>query len=374
MSAEDTTPGPARDPDAGLPADRPRGLLGRIVSGALSYGVVILIMWFVVQRLSSTGQVGDAIAAITWIQVVVMVLLGVLNLLSNLPPMVVTLPGLRYREAGVTNTASAAVSNTVPEGGALATGLNFAMLKSWGFRLSDITTSFLATGIWTNVVRYSLGAIALVLLVVQGTVSDSMLWLVAVVIGLVVAALVVLGLLMRSAPFATRLGRLMDRLLRPFHRWLRNLTANAMEQEVPRFRIELLSRVSTCWRALTAWMVLSQLVTALVLGVAVRMQGIDQATISWAKVMVAYAGMALASLIAPTPGGLGVAEAALIAILGAGLPEALNTQIVAAVLLFRLATWLVPIPLGLVSYLYWRGSTSWRRPADSRGAPVLATA
>ena len=166
----------------------------------------------------------------------------------------------------------------------------------------------------------------------------------------------------------------MDRLLRPFHRWLRNLTANAMEQEVPRFRIELLSRVSTCWRALTAWMVLSQLVTALVLGVAVRMQGIDQATISWAKVMVAYAGMALASLIAPTPGGLGVAEAALIAILGAGLPEALNTQIVAAVLLFRLATWLVPIPLGLVSYLYWRGSTSWRRPADSRGAPVLATA
>ena len=67
MSAEDTTPGPARDPDAGLPADRPRGLLGRIVSGALSYGVVILIMWFVVQRLSSTGQVGDAIAAITWI-------------------------------------------------------------------------------------------------------------------------------------------------------------------------------------------------------------------------------------------------------------------------------------------------------------------
>ena len=194
-----------------------------------------------------------------------MVLLGVLNLLSNLPPMVVTLPGLRYREAGVTNTASAAVSNTVPEGGALATGLNFAMLKSWGFRLSDITTSFLATGIWTNVVRYSLGAIALVLLVVQGTVSDSMLWLVAVVIGLVVAALVVLGLLMRSAPFATRLGRLMDRLLRPFPPMAEKPDRQrdgAGGAPLPDRAVE---PVSTCWRALTAWMVLSQLVTALVL-------------------------------------------------------------------------------------------------------------
>ena len=143
------------------------------MSGALSYGVVILIMWFVVQRLSSTGQVGDAIAAITWIQVVVMVLLGVLNLLSNLPPMVVTLPGLRYREAGVTNTASAAVSNTVPEEARIATGLNFAMLKSWGFRLSDITdkTSW-PPGSGRTSSRYSLGAIALVLLVVlQGTVT-----------------------------------------------------------------------------------------------------------------------------------------------------------------------------------------------------------
>ena len=50
------------------------------------------------------------------------------------------------------------------------------------------------------------------------------------------------------------------------------------------------------------------------------------------------------------------------AILGAGLPAGLNAQIVAAVLLFRLATWLVPIPLGLVSYLYWRDSTQVAPP------------
>ena len=68
------------------------------------------------------------------------VVLGVVNLATNWPPIVIALPGLRIREAAVTNTASAALSNTVPEGGAVATGLNFAMLRSWGFTLADITS------------------------------------------------------------------------------------------------------------------------------------------------------------------------------------------------------------------------------------------
>jgi len=41
------------------------------------------------------------------------------------------------------------------------------------------------------------------------------------------------------------------------------------------------------------------------------------------------------------------------------------------VILYRLATFLVPIPIGLVSYLYWRNSKAWCRPVDSR--PVHLT-
>ena len=41
------------------------------------------------------------------------------------------------------------------------------------------------------------------------------------------------------------------------------------------------------------------------------------------------------------------------------------------------ATFLVPIPIGLVTYLYWRKSTAWRRPVNTRGpsaGPVAAPA
>jgi len=55
-----------------------------------------------------------------------------------------------------------------------------------------------------------------------------------------------------------------------------------------------------------------------------------------------------------------------VAVLGYGLPDSDQTAILAAVILYRLATFLVPIPIGLVTYLYWRRSTKWRRPLDSR--------
>jgi uncharacterized protein (TIRG00374 family) len=351
---------------AGLPTDRPRGIFGRILSGVLSYGVVILIMWFTVEKLTTPEEAESGIAAITAAQVVVICVLGVVNLATNLPPILVTLPTLRFREAAVTNTASAALSNTVPEGGAVATGLNFAMLRSWGFRLTDITSSFLVTGTWTNFVRYGLMALALVVLVAEGDASAALLWVTVIVVVLVVAALIVFALILRSERFATDLGGWVDRLMRKAGRLLSHWTLPVMEVQVPRFRTEMIAMVRYSWHWLTVWMTVSQLTACVVLAVALRMQGLDQDTIPFAKVVVAYGATALASLIAPTPGGLGVAEATLLAVLGAGLDDSLNGQILAGILLYRIATWLLPIPIGAASYLYWRHSQTWRKTEAER--------
>ena len=39
---------------------------------------------------------------------------------------------------------------------------------------------------------------------------------------------------------------------------------------------------------------------------------------------------------------------------------------VSAILLFRGATWFLPIPIGSVSYLFWRKTKRWRRTAEDR--------
>ena len=140
-----------------------------------------------------------------------------------------------------------------------------------------------------------------------------------------------------------------------------------LSEGLPLFRTRMVTLLRLCWGRLTMTMVVSQLTVVAVLGLCVGMQGLDRSTISWAVILVAWGLVTFASLLIPTPGGLGVAEVVLVGVLGYGLPVSDQPAVLAAVLLYRIATFLVPIPIGLTTYLYWRRSTAWRRPVNSRG-------
>jgi uncharacterized membrane protein YbhN (UPF0104 family) len=353
----------------GLPGDRPTRVLRRMLSGVLSYGVLIAVVYFLITKLAKTNWQQVASQISVW-QILIVLALGLANIITNLPPQVLTLPGLKMRESFVTNTASSALSNTVPEGGAVATGLNFAMLRSWGFDLPSITSSYLTTGIWTNLVRYGLAAAALVIMVLRGEGGVSLLWLaIALVVGVAVA-IGVLTAVLASDGFARRLGGLLGRIINPVFGVFHRSPVTDMPGEVSGFRTKLVGLVRTQWHALTIAMVVSQLTTCLVLGVAVRLQGLGDDEVSWARIIFAVSAMATVSLIAPTPGGIGVAEATLLWVLGAGLTDDLNSSLLIAIGMFRLATWFEPVPVGAASYLFWRKNRSWRRPL---AAPAAAS-
>ena len=55
--------GPAAD--EGLPKDRPKGIGRRIVSGFLSYGVIILVVYYLLEDLAGAETTQAAFAAIT---------------------------------------------------------------------------------------------------------------------------------------------------------------------------------------------------------------------------------------------------------------------------------------------------------------------
>jgi putative heme transporter len=350
----------------GLPTDRPRTVGRRIVSGFFSYGVVVLAVFYLLSNLQE-GDWTSAIALITWQMLVVSVVLGVINLATNWPPIVVALPGLKVREAAVTNTAGAALSNTVPEGGAVATGLNYAMLRSWGFTLGDTTSEVIVTGTWSQMTKYILLAIGLVVVTLQGWGPSWVVWVALGLTALVAVAVVLLTLILRSEGFASRLGARCDRVVGRLRRRVTRIPDPGLTEGLPLFRTQMVRLLRLCWGRLTVTMVASQLTVVLVLGICVRMRGLDESTISWAVILVAWGLVTFASLLIPTPGGLGVAEVVLVGVLGHGLPASDEAAVLAAVLLYRIATFLVPIPIGLVTYLYWRMSTAWRRPVNSRG-------
>jgi len=74
------------------------------------------------------------------------------------------LPSIRLREAAVVNLGSNAVASTLPAGGALAMGVSWAMLSSWGVSTAEYVLYTLVSGIWNVFARLGLPVLALLVL------------------------------------------------------------------------------------------------------------------------------------------------------------------------------------------------------------------
>ena len=71
------------------------------------------------------------------------------------------------------------------------------------------------------------------------------------------------------------------------------------------------------------------------------------------SIFAAFALVQVLTSIPITPSGLGVAEAAYIALLTAASSSALGEEIAAAAIVYRLFGWIVVIPLGGLAWAWW---------------------
>src|SRR5439155_17771464 len=124
-----------------------------------------------------------------------------------------------------------------------------------------------------------------------------------------------------------------------------------------RDRTVLLLHARWCWIALAT--LVSHLSPFLLLLLALRFVGVDAAAVTAAEALAVFAFARLLTAIPFTPGGLGVVEFALIT--GLAAAGGARPEVAAAVLLFRGLTYVLPIPLGLATYVFYKRNRSWRR-------------
>ena len=89
--------------------------------------------------------------------------------------------------------------------------------------------------------------------------------------------------------------------------------------------------------------------------------------LDWVSVFAAFALVQLLTSVPITPSGLGVAEAAYVAVLTAGSSTEFAGQVAAAAIIYRLFSWVLLVPLGAVAWLWW-SRTRTRSSADMREA------
>jgi putative heme transporter len=338
---------------------RGRRVLGGVLSLALVAGVFV---WFLPQ-FTSLSAVWTSVKDMTWVELTVLALAAAWNLATYQFVMVSTTPGLTLRQAFVSTQTTTAVSNTVVGGAAISLGLTYAMNTSWGFSRSRTSVALLVSGLWNNFAKLGLPVLALAGLALSapptaGRITAGLAGLAALVV-----AVVLLGALLRSQESAARIGttagRIASALRRPFGRG----PVTGWDRATTKFRARTALLLRARWHWITLATVVSHLSLFLVLLLALRFVGVDAEQVSTFEALAVFAFARLLTAVPFTPGGLGVIELALITgLAAAGGPRAL---VAAAVLVFRALTYVLPIPIGIGTYLFWRHNRSWRREPNT---------
>lgn len=343
-------------------------VIRRVVEVVVSIAVILGIFVGVLPRIADYSDVWATIRDMTSLELATLVLVGLWNLVTYWFVLVAVLPGLTYPQAAVSNQASTAISNTLPGGGALGVGVTYAMYSSWGFSAADMTRSIGLSGIWNTFIKLGLPMIALPLVAIDEGVSGALVTASMIGVAVLVAAVVLFALMLRSDRLAVRVGRGVGRVVSGLRRLIRRPAVTDWAERARAFRRQTAGLLARRWVWITVSAVVSHLSLYFVLLIALRHVGVSEAEVSWVRVLAAFAFVRLISALPITPGGVGVVELGYTAVLSLDQTDETTAQIVAAVLVFRFITYFLPIPIGSGSYLYWRRNRSWRKtPPDAGG-------
>jgi uncharacterized protein (TIRG00374 family) len=339
-----------------------RRLVVRVV---LAVAVVAAVYIGLLPKLVDLSQVGATLRAMTWLELVTLVGAAVWNLVSYLLPQLAAMPGLSFGQAVLESHASTAVGNLLPAGQAVGLGVTWRFYTSYGFDRGPIALSLLVQGVWNNFVKLGMPILALGLLAISGAQRGALGP--PAVVGLVVFLLALAGFAfgLSGERRAARLGRALAGAAERLRRLIGRHGRPDWERGAVAFRAQAITLLRGRWHWLTAATLVSHLSLFLVLLLALRHVGVSEAEVSWVEALAAFALVRLLSAIPITPGGLGVVELGLAAALVlAGGDEA---QVVAAVLVFRVLTFVLPIPIGALTWWLWRRRPGYRlsvrRPA-----------
>jgi uncharacterized protein (TIRG00374 family) len=329
----------------------------RIASVGVSVALLAAIFYFVVPDLPDFSTVWGNVTAMSSIELGILAVVAAWNLITYWLVMVAATPGLKYRQAMVATQSSTAVANTLPGGSAISVGLTYAMFGSWGFSKSRTTVSLVVAGIWNNFVKLGMPVLALALLAFSGEASGSRVVAGSIGIAALVGSVAVFAYILHSEDFAQRAGVRAGRMAGPLRRVLHKGPAQGWDEATLRFRNRIIGIVRHAWIRLTVTSLVGHFSLFLVLVVTLRAIGVSNDEVSWIQALAVFAFVRLITAVPLMPGGLGIVELGLIG--GLTTAGGDKAEIVAAVLVYRTLTYLVPIAFGIVTYLFWKRNTSW---------------
>ena len=350
----DATPdGTVAGATVGAPAQPTPSRRAIAVRAVVLVGIFLFVFGVVLPRLIDYDAVRAALAALTPGQLGLLGLTSAVAYVANAGPTRVLLPGLSWPHAVGSDLAARAVVSTVPGPTDVATRL--VLYRQWSIPTAIASAGIVLAALFETFSSFALPLIAAAALLVTGQPAESRaLQLALIGLILLVAGAVLLVSIVRSEDQARRLGGWLDRMAQRIWNLFRKTPPTGIVQGILDLRER--SKAILTQRGLRGFAaaVVAKLAWFVVLEVALWCVGVGPDVLPPSAVLAAMAVVGMVSLIPITPGGVGVTEVAYIAILSSVAGSGLTEPLTAAVMLFRIAQWFVPIPVGWVLLLVMR--------------------
>ena len=331
---------------------RAHKLRRRSIGVAIGLVFVVATFVFVLPQIAAYGDVWRVLQRLSWREMVILTAALVLNLATFGLTWMVALPHLGYRQAFVITQASTASTYVAPGGPTVGIAVSLAMLKGWGFKPQSIARATALTGVWNQLALLGFPALALALLTLEGGTNPLLQTVALLGLAIFCAVAGAFGLGLASRRIARRAGNLAARIANFLLRLVRRGPVNFDGSAFVRFRGDTVGLIARRWYLLTLWTLTAQLTAFLILLVSLRALGVSGGQVDLVEAFAAFSIVRLAQSLPITPGGVGVVELGLIAVLtGFG---GSNAGVVAAVLLYRFLTLVPTLVLGLIAGVTWR--------------------
>jgi uncharacterized protein (TIRG00374 family) len=342
-------------PDFTPPAPRQRTSKDRrnsLIAAGVGLVVVIFIFGFLLPQVIDYETVFTILRELDPIDYIAMIGAGLLLYVPEGALYASLMPGMGLRRGMSAWVASTAVSTTVP-GADLV--VRYGMYRSWSFGLERTMLGIVLSGLFDNIVKFSLPSIAVILFLVLG-VGDlgDFVWLAIIALGvLIVMAIVVIGMV-RSEAFTQWLAEKAE----SFANWglgkIKRDPVEGLSNRVVGFRDLAIGIVRESGVKALLFSATGKLWAFVMLVLALRIVGLGTDILSLGQIFIVWVIVLLITSIPITPGGIGIAEMAYIWLFTQIAGDQYSDVIAAGVILFRLAQWFMPIPIGWVSVGLWR--------------------
>lgn len=366
----------AKGPPPGSPPSRRAAILRT----SLVVGVLVVVFGVILPNYIDYEEMVAAFQGLSAQQILFLALLGVVAWVVTGAIFSALIPGLNLLRGTESWLILAGIGASIPFG-PWNMGVLWVVIRGWGRPAQAASAGVALYGIFDQLSRLALGAIAPIFLIIaEGagtdiTIENAAFWTVGGLALLIfIVATAVLIAIVRSEKLARRIGELSQRVVDWLLRRIGRKETPDVTGSIVRFRVTLGDTVRQ--RGLVAFLVsmVSKLAWCVLLTGALRVVGVPEDVLPTAEIFAVFAAVFIITIIPLSPGGAGVPEVLYITFFTSLAGDAYSAQISAAVMLYRVFQWFLPIPLAwLLLWLARRGKPLLPTTAELRGRELAAT-